>query len=751
MQYFGIHGVTTPQEGYASYPAPFQVGFSGPTFWVLNQPTGNTAFDGGAFFSAENYVSSPIIPLYSWPELAKPRGTIYNYFNGLHLDIRDIRLATPTDPHFIGWDLRGFPNVSGGNLFTDFGHYSLGASAGGETPTHTNACGVCFPEAEDADGNDFGTVFVIGYYNGVCGGEHEHIARVVALNAWNALCCEQGGNGWTIDSLETAYSKNLIANIGAVAAKLTVVFCESENDFGSNYFNVPAFPVIDPANTLVGSCVFNLNDGNGFNTYNGFLGVGYGPFTNTAVYGGSWFNQTYISGTSVAGTGSTDVYGSYSTTNHNAQTFLGQLNFNGPITPFTVGGSGYWEIIPIKPTAPPTYWNWYVGSLPGDGGHTIFSGWPMLQNGSQNLAWGPAFYAYDNGDFHVSQNLFVTNNVTAASFIGSGASLTTLPAAQLTGTAPASATTNAPGFWAAAPSGGGGAGYVATNSGTMWAPTVNPIGTLAMFVYGTNFFQGTITVSNQMVVGGLGTPEAHIGLTVNGSQTNSQDLLVGNNLAVGGTITGNGAGVTNLPAAGISTNGSTAEQVLTSHAGTVQWVTPSGGGSGIPTLNGFGTNTTLVNPSFVLTRPLSIQTFMNFNMLNQPIWTVINGAYYPPNSFNSAAGQYYSQACQLFNGGRGGWVTNLSLYWAGPVIPATTNVFVMIKTNTNPNAAAFYTAAEIIVSANSGGFLTNSGTYCDYWPPGTFYLVNITNSNPSTGIANGIYSLTGQTFSTNTP
>ena len=35
-------------------------------------------------------------------------------------------------------------------------------------------------------------------------------------------------------------------------------------------------------------------------------------------------------------------------------------------------------------------------------------------------------------------------------------------------------------------------------------------------------------------------------LTVNGSQTNSQDLLVGNNLGVGGTITGNGAGLTNL-------------------------------------------------------------------------------------------------------------------------------------------------------------------------------------------------------------
>ena len=167
MQYFGIHGVTTPQEGYASYPAPFQVGFSGPTFWVLNQPTGNTAFDGGAFFSAENYVSSPISPLYSWPELAKPQAQVKNYFNGLHLDIRDIRLATPTDPHFIGWDLRGFPNVSGGNLFTDFGHYSSGSSTGGETPTHTNACGVCFPEAEDADGNDFGTVFVTGYYNGV--------------------------------------------------------------------------------------------------------------------------------------------------------------------------------------------------------------------------------------------------------------------------------------------------------------------------------------------------------------------------------------------------------------------------------------------------------------------------------------------------------------------------------------------------------------------------------------------------------
>jgi hypothetical protein len=128
-----------------------------------------------------------------------------------------------------------------------------------------------------------------------------------------------------------------------------------------------------------------------------------------------------------------------------------------------------------------------------------------------------------------------------------------LPAAHLTGTAPASATTNAPGFWAAAPSGGGGAGYVATNAGTAWAPTIYPIGTTAMFVYGTNFFQGTVAVSNQVVVGGLGTPEANIGLTVNGSQTNSQDLLVGNNLAVGGTITGNGVNLTNIPPSAIFT------------------------------------------------------------------------------------------------------------------------------------------------------------------------------------------------------
>jgi hypothetical protein len=44
-------------------------------------------------------------------------------------------------------------------------------------------------------------------------------------------------------------------------------------------------------------------------------------------------------------------------------------------------------------------------------------------------------------------------------------------------------------------------------------------------------------VTNQIVAGQLGVPEAHLSLTVNGSTTNSQDLLVGNNVGVGGTIT----------------------------------------------------------------------------------------------------------------------------------------------------------------------------------------------------------------------
>lgn len=178
--------------------------------------------------------------------------------NGLGIEIENMTWRMPRDPNGTAIDLRGTPTAKIRNVLIDCGYGLYSAPQ----PTHPISVGIWLPQTFSQGMSVVDNLTVIGFYNGIGGGEHTVAGPINIWNCWNGInWTNSAGHLCVFQRLDMELVKNyLVSGISPSIHILANIASENPSS-GSNVYGYPAWdypPVLlnDNYNTFDGEIVY---------------------------------------------------------------------------------------------------------------------------------------------------------------------------------------------------------------------------------------------------------------------------------------------------------------------------------------------------------------------------------------------------------------------------------------------------------------------------------------------------------------